>query len=54
MIRSDSGAPTASQDPSDPKRPLVELKKPEEAEAERPPQQQGLLCTICHMPSCWR
>ena len=21
---------------------------------QRPPQQEELLCTICHMPSCWR
>jgi hypothetical protein len=30
---------------------VVEAKKTEE---ERPPQQAELLCTICHMPSCWR
>jgi hypothetical protein len=23
-------------------------------EEERPPQREDLLCTICHMPSCWR
>jgi hypothetical protein len=54
MTASVSAAPTAAQDLSDAKTPLVELKKTEEAEAERPPQEEELLCTICHMPSCWQ
>lgn len=54
MTATVSGEPTATQDPSEAKAPLVELKKTQESEAERPPQQEELLCTICHMPSCWR
>lgn len=54
MTASVSGPPTASQGPVDAKTPPVERKKTEETEAERPPQQEELLCTICHMPSCWR
>jgi hypothetical protein len=27
---------------------------PTTQEEERPPQSEQLLCTICHMPSCWR
>ena len=29
-------------------------RRQEPQEKERPPQQDELLCTICHMPSCWR
>jgi hypothetical protein len=38
-----------------PTEPRVEhTPKKEEQQQERPPQQEELLCTICHMPSCWR
>jgi hypothetical protein len=54
MTANVSGPPTAYRDPPDDMTPVVEPKKTGEAEAERPPQQEELLCTICHMPSCWR
>jgi hypothetical protein len=47
-------APSDSQPPLD----TAERVQPEPAQKqgaeERPQQDEALLCTICHLPSCWR
>jgi hypothetical protein len=51
-----SGA-TPGADAAEPSRETAVGQTPtpkDKQEQERPPQQEELLCTICHMPSCWR
>jgi hypothetical protein len=37
-----------------PATPPAEKPVDKKEEDKRPPQQEQLLCTICHLPSCWR
>jgi hypothetical protein len=47
--------PAAEADAPAPKEAQREAPPAQTAkEKERPPQDEALLCTICHMPSCWR
>ncbi len=45
-------APVSQEAATADKTDAIGTKKPDEAE--RPTQHDELLCTICHMPSCWR